>query len=220
MGSVRSANRAMALALGKNVLASAGGIAGIGDTLSVAVLQVHVQRLRMQSLRDVFLEQPRQGFATAHRQCLGGQILQDLLRVIGTAEEGAIEARAYPSMNLGRARDHEHTKGCANGNCGLRTRGKMTSECLPEPECKADRNRQDEKDKSALHDEVPRAAFEQHGNVHDAMLHHRVGEGERKEKQQEHTYKSQPEGNALVKEVLSRRHGDDRRGLPLPYPRE
>src|SRR5208283_5700040 len=88
--------------------------------------------------------------------------------------------------------------------------GEVAQERLPEPERQTHRNRKNQEDESALDDKISCAPFQQYRNVHYAMLHHRVGEGEGKQKKQEHTHEGKPEGNEVVKALLGRPHGYDR----------
>ena len=144
-------------------------------------------------------------FAAAGVEGLCGKVLQDLLRVIGAAEKDAVQPRANAAMGLGCARDHQHAKRRTNGNGGLRAGGEITRERLPEPQRQAHREDEDEDDKAALHYEVASTALEQDGNVHDPMLHHRVGEGERKQEQQNYLGEIQPKGNFGMENFLRER---------------
>ena len=98
----------------------------------------------MQRIPDVLLQQRSQFFARGDGQRSGRKLFQDLLRVVGAAEERAVQPRADIAMDLGCSRNQQHTKGRADGNRGLRAGGEMPRECLPEPQCQTYRNRKNQ----------------------------------------------------------------------------
>ena len=164
----------------------------------------------MQRVVNLIVQQGGQSFAAADGKRLGGQVLQNLLRVVGAAEEGAVQPRAHAAMHLGCARDQQHAEGRAHGNGGFRSGGEMAGEYLRQPEGRAHRNRQDQEDESALHHEVARAALQQHGNIHHPVLHHGVGEGEGKQEQENYLDEIQPKGKPDMENFLRER--DDHSG--------
>ena len=73
-------------------------------------------------MTNVLPQQGSQIFARRDGERPGSQVFQNLLRVVGAAEKGAVQPSAHAAVDLGRARDHQHAKGRTNGNSGLRRR--------------------------------------------------------------------------------------------------
>src|ERR1035438_8692610 len=82
----------------------------------------------MQRIVNLVMQQRRQSFAAADSQCLGRQALQNVLGVVRTAKEGAVQSGPHPPMHLGRARDQQYSEGRAHRNGGFRSRGEKAGE--------------------------------------------------------------------------------------------
>ena len=128
------------------------------------------------------MQQSGQLLAIGDGQRGGGQVLQDLLRVISAAEEGAVQPRPHPAVHLRCPREEQHAEGRADRNRRSRSRREAPRERLPKPQRDTDGKNQDQNGKAALHQKVARAAPQQHGNVHHAMLNDGVSERQRQQK--------------------------------------
>ena len=88
---------------------------GDGVQPAVAALEVHGQGPRQQRRVDLLLQQLRDLLAAARGADPGGQLLEDVVDVVGPAEEGPVDPLAHPPVKAGRTPGQQRPEACPEG---------------------------------------------------------------------------------------------------------
>jgi hypothetical protein len=156
----------------------------------------------MQSIVYVLVQQMRQAFAVSHSQRLCRQVFQDLLRVVGAAEESAVQSGPHSAMHLCSAGDQQDAE-CRSYRYGdFRSCREAPCVSLSKPQGEAYGNQQHQDGESALDQQVARAAPQKYRDIHHPVLHYGVSEGQRNQEQECPSRKTQPERHFGVRKIM------------------
>jgi len=175
----------------------------------------HVDRARMEGARQARHEQRRQLLAARRAAGPFRKVLEDLTRVVRSAEEGMVDAAPHASLQARAGQDERGPEAGAHDDPGrLGSGAEPAAERKGEVRGGRDTADQEEPGEPALHQEVACAPAQEDRDLQHAVLHDRVGERQRDEEQAQHARRPDPEGEVLVgtvpQVVRRRRHGQGR----------